>query len=487
MFDLLSATIPQMRAAMVTGAVSSRELVAGYLTRIAAYDQQGPSLNAISATSAAALDEADARDAERRAGGGQGMLHGIPVIVKDNYETRDMPTSVGSAALRGWIAPGDGEIVRRLRAAGAVIIAKATMHEFAYGITTVGSLFGATRNPYGLGRNPGGSSGGTGAAIAASFAAVGLGSDTCGSIRIPSAHNSLAGIRPTQGLTSRAGIVPLSSTQDIGGPMGRSVTDIAIVLDAIAGFDPADAQTAASDGNVPGSYTDALRLHALRGARIGVLGAMFGADALDAPVGAIVRGASEEMRRLGAEVDEIAIPGLADLLTDRMNGGLVLVHDFKFDIDAYFAARPTAPVRSLAEVLESGQFHPDVEPHLRASAVLETRDTAEYWAHIAKRARLREAILGVMATHRLDAIAYPPIRRTAVPIGEMQVGSTCRLAANSGLPAVVVPAGFAADGMPVGIELLGRAWSEPVLLGLAYAYEQATRHRRAPASLPGLG
>ena len=487
MFDLLGATIPRMRAAMVTGAVSSRDLVAGYLARIAAYDRQGPALNAISAVSASALDEAEARDAERRAGGGAGMLHGIPVIVKDNYETREMPTSVGSAALRGWVAPGDGEIVRRLRAAGAVIIAKANMHEFAYGITTVGSLFGAARNPYGLTRNPGGSSGGTGAAIAASFAAVGLGSDTCGSIRIPAAHNSLAGIRPTQGLTSRAGIVPLSSTQDIGGPMGRSVTDVAIVLDAIAGFDPADAQTAASDGNVPRSYLDGLRLDGLRGARIGVLGALFGDDPLDRTVGAIVRGAGEAMRRLGAEVEEIVIPGLADLLTDRMNGGLVLVHDFKFDIDAYFASRPTAPVRSLAGVLESGLFHPDVEANLRNSAAILSRDTAEYWAHVAKRARLREAILGVMAAHRLDAIAYPPIRRQAVLIGEAQVGSTCRLSANSGLPAVVVPAGFTGDGMPVGIEMLGRAWSEARLLGLAYACEQATRHRRAPRCVPWLG
>lgn len=487
MFELLGGTIAEMRAALVTGAVSSRELVAGYLARIAAYDQARPGLNAISAVSVSALAEADVCDAERRAGGGQGWLHGIPVIVKDNYETREMPTSVGSAALRGWVAPGDGEIVRRLRAAGAVIIAKANMHEFAYGITTVGSLFGATRNPYGVGRNPGGSSGGTGAAVAAGFAAVGLGSDTCGSIRIPAAHNCLAGIRPTQGLTSRAGIVPLSSTQDIGGPMGRSVTDVAIVLDAIAGFDPADAQTAASDGHVPASYTDGLRLEALRGARIGVLGAMFGADPLDAEVGGIVRRACAEMAALGAEVEEVEIPGLAGLLNDRMNGGLVLVHDFKFDIDAYFASRPTAPVRSLAEVLESGRFHPDVEPHLRASAAVESRDTAEYWAHVAKRARVREAVLGMMAARRLDAIAYPPIRRTAVAIGEMQVGSTCRLAAHSGLPAVVVPAGFAGDGMPVGVEMIGRAWSEARLLGLAYAYEQGTRYRRAPGSVPALG
>ncbi len=487
MFELLEATIPQMQAALLTGAVTSREMVAGYLARIEAYDQCGPSLNAISAINRVALAEADARDAERRAGAKRGLLHGIAVIVKDNYETADMQTAAGSALLRGWIPPDDGEIVRRLRAAGAIIIAKANMHEFAYGITTVGSLFGATRNPYGLDRNPGGSSGGTGAAIAANFAAVGLGSDTCGSIRIPSAHNSLAGIRPTQGLTSRAGIVPLSSTQDIGGPMGRSVTDIAIVLDVIAGYDPADPQTAASVGNMPVSYTDALRRTRLHGMRIGVLDYLFGDDPLDGEIGGIVRDAAAEMGDLGAEVLAVEIPGLADLLTDPMSGGLVLVSDFKFDIDAYFAARPTAPVRSLADVLASGTFDPDVEVHLRTSQAVESRDTKEYWEAVARRERLRLAVLQTMAEHRLDAIAYPPIRRKANLIGEMQVGSTCRLSANSGLPAIVVPAGFTPDGMPVGIELLGRAWSEAKLLGLAYAYEQATRHRRAPARVPALG
>jgi Asp-tRNA(Asn)/Glu-tRNA(Gln) amidotransferase A subunit family amidase len=484
MFDLLEATIPQMRAALVTGATSSRAMVATYLARIAAFDQQGPALNAISAVNQAALAEAEVRDAERRDGTARGALHGIPVIVKDNYETADMPTANGSAALKGWIPPGDAEIVRRLRDAGAIIIAKSNMHEFARGITTIGSLFGATRNPYDPARNPGGSSGGTGAAIAANFAAVGLGSDTCGSIRIPSAHNSLAGIRPTQGLTSRAGIIPLSSTQDIGGPMGRSVTDVAIVLDAIAGYDRADAQTAASVGHIPSSYTDFLHLGGLRGARIGVLGYLFGDDPLDEEIGTVVHAATADMVRLGARVEPIEIPDLDALISDRASGFSVLSHDFKFDLNAYLATRPTAPVRSLEEILASGKFHPELEAGLRSAQALETRGTAEYWEGLARREQLRLAILQTMAEHRLDAIAYPPIRRKASLLGEAQLGHTCRLASNSGLPAIVVPAGFTPDGMPVGLELLGRAWSEPGLFRLAYAYEQGTRHRRPPASTP---
>ena len=263
-FEFMEATIPQLQAALSTGTITSRDLVAAYLARIEAYDKRGPALNAISVVNTRALDEAAAMDAERDAGKWRGPLHGIPIIVKDNYETAGMQTANGSLSMAGFVPPDDGTLVRKLRAAGAIIIAKSNMHEFARGITTVGSLFGATRNPYALDRNPGGSSGGTAAAIAANFAAVGMGSDTCGSIRIPAFHNSLVGIRGTQGLESRAGIIPLSSTQDMGGPIGRSVTDIAIVLDAIVGYDPLDAQTAASVGNVPKNYTDYLQLAGLR-------------------------------------------------------------------------------------------------------------------------------------------------------------------------------------------------------------------------------
>jgi amidase len=313
-----------------------------------------------------------------------------------------------------------------------------------------------------------------------------MGSDTCGSIRIPASHNSLVGIRGTQGLASRSGIIPLSSTQDMGGPIARTVTDAAIMPDAIVGYDPTDPQTAASVGNTPKSYTDFLQLTGLSGARIGVLTALFGTNPADAEVASVVRKAVDEMRSQGAEVVDVTIPGLADLLTDRANGFLVLRQDFKFDLNAYLAARPSAPVRTLEEVLASGKFHPAVETNLRNSQAVESRDTQEYFAHIVKPNILRGAIVKAIVDNRVEAFAYPTIRRKANVIGETQMGSNCQLSANSGLPAITVPGGFTPDGLPVGLELLGRAWSEPQLIKFAYAYEQATRHRRPPDSTPPL-
>jgi len=482
----MEATVAELQASLTGGSVTSRDLVAMYLARINAYDQNGPALNAISAVNSGALAEAEALDAERKTRRVRGPLHGIPVIVKDNYETVTMQTADGSRSLAGWVAGTDAVLVRKLRDAGAIVVAKSNMHEFARGITTLGSLFGQTRNPYVLDRNPGGSSGGTGAAIAANFAAVGMGSDTCGSIRIPAAHNSLAGIRGTQGLASRTGIIPLSSTQDIGGPIGRNVADLAIVLDAIVGYDPADPQTAASIGHIPKSYTDFLDRAGLRGARIGLLTALLGTDPADAEVATVVRAATDQMKAQGAEVVEVTIPGLNELMLDRLNGFLILTQDFKFDFNAYLAAHPTAPVRTLEEVLASGKYHPSLETGLRTSQAVESRDTKEYLEHIVKRDRLQQAILKTMADGRLDALAYPTIRRKANVVGQAQAGTNCHLSANSGLPAIVVPGGFTPDGLPVGVELLGRAWSEPQLIKLGYAYEQATRHRRPPASTPPL-
>jgi amidase len=485
-FELLEATIPDLQAALAAGSVTSRDLVSMYLARIDAYDQKGPTLNAISAINGQALAQADALDAERKTRPVRGPLHGLPIILKDNFETVTMTTADGSRSLAGWVAGTDAVLVKKLHDAGAIVIAKSNMHEFARGITTLGSLFGQTRNPYMLDRHPGGSSGGTGAAIAANFAAVGMGSDTCGSIRIPASHNSLAGIRGTQGLASRTGIVPLSTTQDIGGPIGRSVTDVAIVLDAIVGYDPTDPQTAASIGQVPKSYTDFLQLGGLRGARIGALTNLFGTDPADAEVATVVRAAINQMKAQGAELVDVMIPGLNELLMDRLNGFLILTQDFKFDFNAYLAARPTAPVRTLEEVLASGKYHPSLETGLRNSQAVDSRDSKEYLEHIVKRDTLRQAILRAMADHRLDALAYPTIRRKANVAGQPQAGTNCHLSANSGLPAIVAPGGFTPDGLPVGVELLGRAWSEPLLIKLAYAYEQATRHRRPPASTPAL-
>ncbi len=484
-FELMEATIPQLQAALAAGTITSRDVVSMYLARIEAYDQRGPALNAISVINANAIAEAAALDAERRAGTVRGPLNGIPVIVKDNYETVGMQTANGSKAFAGFVPPNDAYLVRKLRAAGAIVIAKSNMHEFARGITTIGSLFGATRNPYALDRNPGGSSGGTGAAIAANFAEVGMGSDTCGSIRIPSAHNSLVGIRGTQGIASRSGIIPLSSTQDIGGPIGRTVTDIAIVLDAIVGYDPTDEQTAASVGNIPKSYTDFLQLSGLRGARIGVVTALLGSDPEDAEVAMVVRGAVNEMKSQGAEVVDVAIPGLTDLIADdRLLS--IIAQDFKFDFNAYLVTRPNAPMHSLEEVLASGKYHPSLQQPLTNSQMIESRDTKEYLLRIVNRNILREAIHKTMADNRVDALAYPTIRRKAKLIGEPQQDPNCRLSSQSGLPAITVPGGFTPDGLPVGLELLGRAWSEPQLIRVAYAYEQATHHRHQPASTPPL-
>lgn len=481
-FELMEATIPQIQAALTKGTTTSKDLVAAYLARIEAYDQRGPALNAISVVNPNALDEAARLDSERRAGKLRGRLHGVPIIVKDNFETAGMQTANGSASMAGWVPPEDASAVKRLRAAGAIVIAKSNMHEFARGILTVGSLFGATRNPYALDRNPGGSSGGTGAAIAANFAAMGMGSDTCGSIRIPAFHNNLAGIRATQGLISRAGIIPLSSTQDIGGPIARSVTDVAIVLDTLVGYDPADPQTAAAVGNTPKSYTGFLRVNGLRGARIGLLTNLLEPEPADKEVATVVRAAAKEMAGLGAEVIAVKAAGIDEHLADNV----VLATDFKFDLNAYLASRPGVPVRSLEEIIASGKYHKSLEKTLHDAQAIASRDTKEYFQRRAGRELLRAAILLAMADHRLDALVYPSIRRKANTIGEAQAGTNCRLSSNSGLPAIVVPAGFTADGLPIGVELLGRAWSEPVLIRLAYAFEQGTRHRRPPASTPAL-
>ena len=482
-FELMEATIPQLQAALTAGTITSKSLVAAYLARIEAYDQRGPALNAISVINSKALEEAAALDAERQAGKIRGLLHGIPIIVKDNYETAGMQTANGSLSMARWIPPEDAALVKKLRAAGAIIIAKSNMHEFARGITTVGSLFGATRNPYALDRNPGGSSGGTGAAIAANFAAVGMGSDSCGSIRIPAFHNSLVGIRGTQGLASRSGIIPLSNTVDFGGPIGRTVTDIAIVLDAIVGYDSTDMQTAASVANIPRSYTDFLHLDGLRGARIGLLTDLFALDPTDAEVASAVRSAVNEMNGQGAEVVEVTIPDVKE----HMNDGIVQNIDFKFDLNAYLALRPTAPVRSLEEILASGKYHKAVADVLRTAQANDARETSAYLQHWRMRDILRGAILKVMADNRLDALAYPSIRKKPSLIDEAQGGSNCRLSSNSGLPAIVVPGGFTPDGLPIGVELLGRPWSEPQLIKIAYAYEQSTQHRRPPSSTPPLG
>jgi Asp-tRNA(Asn)/Glu-tRNA(Gln) amidotransferase A subunit family amidase len=480
--DLIERPIEDLQRDMQAGRLTSRQLVEFYLARIAAYDRQGPWLNAIAAINPKAREVASALDAERQARGPRGPLHGIPVLVKDNYETLDMPTTAGSIALAAFNPNRDAVLVQRLKAAGAVILGKTNMHELAAGIVTVGSSFGQTRNPYDLDRNPGGSSGGTGAAVAANFAAAGMGSDTCGSIRIPAAHNNLVGLRGTQGLSSRTGIVPLSSTQDISGPLARTMTDLAIMLDATVGPDPADPSTAVSTGRIPASYRAALRADAIRDARIGVLRSLFGSAQEDREVATIVEKSLDALKAAGADIVDVTIPGLDDLL---QNSSLINA-DFKFDLADYLASAGNAPVKGLGEMLDRGLVHSSMEANFRARDKAERRDTEESRRARIKRVALQQAVTSVLAEHRLTALLYPTIRRKAARIGESQGGSNCQLSAHSGLPALGVPAGFTDDGLPVGIDLLGGAFTESELLSLGYSIEQTLKLRKPPFGTPSL-
>jgi Asp-tRNA(Asn)/Glu-tRNA(Gln) amidotransferase A subunit family amidase len=372
--------------------------------------------------------------------------------------------------------------VARLREAGAIIIGKTNLHELAAGILTVSSLGGQTRNPYDPTRNPGGSSGGTGAAVAASFAAAGMGTDTCGSIRIPAAHNNLVGLRPTMGLSSRAGVIPLALTQDVAGPLGRSVADVAVMLDATVGYDPRDPVTEAGRDRVPASYVAALEGATLRGVRIGVLRALFGNAEADAEFAGLVRGALERMRAAGAEVVEVEIPDLSDL----QRGSSVIDYEFKFDLTDYLAAAPAPPVRSLGEILERGLHHAALTSTFRRRNAVESRDSEPYRAALARRDALRQAVLAAMETHGVATLAYPTMRRRAARIGESQSGSTCQLSAATALPALAMPAAFADDGLPVGLELLGQPFAEVELLRIAAAFEQLGAVRRPPPTTPPL-
>ncbi len=482
-YVVVERSIPELQHAMARGEATSRDLAAAYVARIEAYDHSGPAINAIIALNPHALADADALDRERASGHVRGPLHGIPVLVKDNFETMDMPTTGGSVALAGFETHEDAFQVRRLREAGAVIVGKTNMHELAAGITTVSSLGGQTRNPYNLQRNPGGSSGGTGAAVAASFAAAGMGSDTCGSIRIPSGHNNLVGLRGTLGLSSRAGIIPLSHTQDIGGPLARSVTDLAIMLDATVGRDDADPTTRASDGHIPASYRDGLKADALHGVRIGALTNLFGSAPEDQEVGGLDRKALDMMKAAGAEVQDVTIAGLDELL----RGSSVINAEFKFDLMDFLARFPSAPVHSLGDIIERGEYDKALEATFKLRNRPETRETEDYRRARVKRGAVRDLVLATMDELKLDVLAYPPLSRKAAIIGEPQTGATnCQLSAASGLPAISMPAGFTDDGLPVGVELLGRAWTEPTLLAMAYAFEHASHLRRPPPTTPPL-
>jgi amidase len=481
-YDVTECSILELQAAQDSGRVTARMLVTAYLDRIAAYDQSRPMLNSIVALNPNALSDADTLDRERMTKGPRGPLHGIPVLVKDNFDTVDMPTTGGTLALAGMRPAQDAFQIRRLRDAGAIILGKTALHELASGVTTVASLTGITRNPYELRRVPGGSSGGTAVAVAASFAAAGMGTDTCGSIRIPAANQNLVGLRVTSGLSSRSGIIPLSSTQDVAGPIARSMTDLAIMLDVTVGQDMDDATTLDASLHMPPSYRSFLDPNGLKGARIGVLGALFGTTQDEEEVSTVVRKALDDMKNQGAELVNVSIADLETLMRDAS----VIDHEFKFDLADYLAKQPGAQVHSLDEIIEKGLYHVQLDSVYRRRNAPVERCSMAYLAALDKRTVLKKRVLAAFGEHRLDAIAYPVMRRKPVLLGESQLAINSQISSNTGLPALSVPAGFTEDDVPIGLELLGVDFSEPALIRLGYAWEQAVQLRRAPFSTPRL-
>ena len=479
-FALDEVTIAGVHAAFASGQLTCLQLVRGYLERIYKYDDQGPVLNAIITINPRALEIAAEMD--RLPAAARRPLHCIPTIVKDNYNTADMPTTGGSVTLAHSRPRDDAFVVKRLRQAGALILAKSNLTELARGGTTVSSLGGQTRNPYDLSRTPGGSSGGTGAAIAANFAVLGTGSDTGQSIRSPASAQSLVGLRPTRGLVSRDGIIPYSTTQDEAGPITRTVEDAARMLDAIAGYDPADPITAFGLHKIPPSYTAFLDRDGLHGKRIGALTDLFGGEAVHQEVNAAMERALSGFTAAGATVVRFQIAGF-DALTRDLDLG---AYEFKSAFGQYLARLgPAAPVKTLDEFMARGEFHPSLTSGLEAAQRSSVSDP-EYKTRVLRRLELRQAVMAAMAEHGLDAIVYPHQRRLVASIGEEQLERNGVLSNATGFPALALPGGFSAPtasapiGVPIGIELVGPDWSEPTLLSIGYAFEQAAHIRQQP-------
>ena len=442
-FDPDGASILQIQRAMGEGRITAVDMVRHALERIAALE---PELNALIAVDPDALGVAAALDAERAASGPRGPLHGIPIVVKDNIDTAHLPTTGGSIALEGFVPPDDAEHVRRLRAAGAIVIAKANLYEWARTTRTLSSLGGLTLNPFDPERNVGGSSGGTAVAVWGGMGVAGLGTDTCGSVRMPSSFLGLYGLRPTIGLGSTDGVIPLAPFEDTVGPMARSLEDLAIVLDATVG---------------EGEYLAAVRARLPRKPRIGVVNSLFSGEAV---VSETVREALTAMEADGATLIEVEIPNRSGLVGDAP---AVLLREFRFALDEYLV-ESGAPVTSLQEIVDQGLHLRELRDRLLTHLSWGSLDTPEFRAAMARRDPLREAVVAVMDEHDLDALAYPAVANLPAPIGEHQPGNNCATASVAGLPALVIPAGEA-EGLPVGLELLGRPFDEATLLQVAVA------------------
>jgi amidase len=495
-FELDEADIAQMQSWMATGRYSSRQLTELYIQRIEQLDRKGPSLSSIAEVNPDALTIADALDRERKATGPRGPLHGIPIVVKDNIDTGDrMMTTAGSLALEGSSARRDAFAIERLRAAGAVILAKTNLSEWANFRSTKSTSGwsargGQVRNPYALDRNPCGSSSGTGTAVAANLAAAGVGTETDGSIVCPSGAAALVGIKPTVGRVSRSGIIPISHSQDTAGPMARTVGDAAILLEAMSGRDPDDPATTVMASGKPFDRGAALTGGALKGARIGVARKRY--FGYSPATDRLVQTAIVKLEELGAViVDPVEIATAAQLDECELE---VLLYEFKADLNKYLGARSsTEPVRSLSDLLAFNERERAREMPFFGQELFEMSQkkgplTDAAYRRAQATCRNRARTLGIDATiakYKLDAIVAPtgsPAWPTDLVNGDHFLGASSTPAAVAGYPNITVPVGEV-YGLPVGISFMGRAWSETRLVALAYTFEQATKHRRGPRFL----
>jgi amidase len=498
--DLDSATVADINAAFKAGTLTAEELVQLCLARIRSYDGDGPSLHAVMVLNPKAIETARELDAERKAKGPRSALHGIPVMLKDNYNTADLPTTGGSVLLEGSIPPADAFVVKKLRDAGAIILAKMNMSEFA-AAGPQSSLGRQSLNPHDLRRSPAGSSGGTGVAVAAAYAPLGLGSDTGGSIRGPSAANGIVGLKPTHGLLSRSGIIPLSLTFDTGGPMARSVNDVAVALGAMTGIDPADPATQKSEGKFSTDYTKDLKVDALKGARIGIARDFLGADP---DVDWVIEASLAAMRNSGATIVDVRFPKwLLDSKLEFYNA--IRMPEFAAQIKDYLATIGPEYPKTIQDMIDqtnrfTGPRADGARPNPSRWTLFKreaSSGTLEDYRYTSVRdyglPLVRAAVEGLFAAEKLDAIVYPTATRrpallTAPPdtAPASPTASATNIANLTGFPDLIVPAGFTGDSLPVGISFFGPAFSEQKLLSLGYSFEQATHARRRPVHAPAL-
>jgi amidase len=488
-FNLETATIEDINKAFDAGALTSEKLTALYLKRIEAYDKQGPKINAVITLNEKALATAKGLDIERKAKGPRSKLHGIPVVLKDLYDTKDMPTSGGFLPMKNSQPMYDATVVARLRAAGAVILAKVNMSDW-FGVPKLGdqsTVLGRTSNPYNVDLTPGGSSGGTGAALAASFAQIGLGSETGVSIRNPTANNSVVGLAPSRGLIPRAGQIMTSFAQERCGPMARSVYDVAVMTDVVAGFDAEDLLTIASPGLTPtASYTTFLDKNGLRGARVGVFRDLFRKGEQHKEGIALIEAAIKQMREAGAVIVEPVSTGLD--LFPLLEETRTNYYEAQFSYDLYFRRLgPNAPIKNMDELIEKGgklvkpsivKAYGDFRSLMHQPDYLARRDTQE---------TLKTEVIALMDKYRLDVLVHPFKSLPPPPHLDRAIEQDNPLSSVAGLPAVLVPAGYTKkENGPIAIEILGRPFSEPTLFKIAYAYEQVSKNRKQPPTTPSL-